>query len=159
MFLTNVPILKSHKSSVSSDKFVMPKQKVSNSPKRKVDVGTKSNKTFEKHDVKFIPRVLMKSSKLQSRSFENVDKSFKQSTFQTHLRQRPKSPSKVSTSVIFDPKVYYKQNFSKQQMWRPKGETEVGEESSNSSGEWFDAIRVDATGQYKTVRAWIPKSH
>ena len=128
-----------------------PKRNVSRCPNQKVDVGKKS-KTLEKQYVKFIPRVLRVSPELHSGSSANVEKLVKQSTFQAFWRTRP------NTSVVSETNLYRKQNFLKQQLWRPKGVSDDIETSSMSSEEWFDAICEDETGESKTESAWIPTS-
>jgi hypothetical protein len=137
---------------------VTPKQFVSKCPNLKVDVGNKS-KTFEKQNVKFLPRVLMMTPELHSGSSRNAGKLVKQSTFRAFWRPRPNVSSKISTSIGSDPKIYYKRAFLKRQMWRPKGVSDVEDTSSMSSEEWFDAIGENEKGKSRTVRTWIPIFH
>ena len=138
-----------------SDNFVTPKQFVSKCPNLKVDVEKKS-KTFEKQNVNFLQRVLMMTPELHSGSSGNTEKLMKQSTFRAFWRPRSNVSSKISTSVVCDPKIYYKRAFLKRQMWRPKGVSDVEDTSSMSSEEWLDAISEDEKGQSRTIRAWFP---
>ena len=111
-----------------------------------------------------------KNPKFKNMSLEDIDNYVKQSAAQAHVKPqrdaRSKSPNKVQqpkASHIFEsvtPIIYQKKTLSKQQQWKPKAASIVsGGGSTLPGGEWIEIVRNDATGQPKTIRAWVPASN
>ena len=102
-------------------------------------------------------------------SLEDVDNYVNQSTPQAHVKPmekaRSKSPIKVQQPKVnpevesVSTNIYQKKTLSKQHQWKPKAASGVsGSASTSPGGEWIEIVRTDATGQPKTVRAWVPHS-
>jgi hypothetical protein len=103
-------------------------------------------------------------------SLEDVGNYVKHSTPQVRVKPaekaRSKSPIEVTQpkaeSVVesVNPNVYQKKTLSKEQLWKPKVVEIVASSASTSpGGDWVNKIQIDATGQPKTIRAWVPHSN
>ena len=111
-----------------------------------------------------------KNPRFYNMSLEDVDNYVNQSTTQAHVKPvekaRSKSPKKVQqpkanpVSESVSQIIYQKKTLSKQQQWKPKTASVVsGSASTSPGGEWIEIIQTDATGQPKTIRAWVPASN
>ena len=111
-----------------------------------------------------------KNPKFIDMSLEDVGNYVKHSTTQVRVKHaenaRLKSqievpqPKAESVAESVNPNVYQKKTLSKGQLWKPKVVELVASSASKSpGGVWVNKIQIDATGQPKTIRAWVPHSN
>ena len=111
-----------------------------------------------------------KDPKFNNMSLEDVGNYVKHSTTQVRVKHAEKARSKSQIEVTqpkaesvdesVNPNVYQKKTLSKEQLWKPKVVEIVASSASTSpGGDWVNKIQIDATGQPKTIRAWVPHSN